>query len=416
MKILFIQHDSFLNGSGGTEKICSFLANAFSKAGNKVIIAVNQEEGGNPRFYLEPAVEVQNIYDEKLKLIKVFLWNNYFGSNPMKWLLCKIIKKGKKLGNWIIQKYYGLSSEGIEFHNLGIRSTHWNQYIHNIQPDIIITMSISSLLEVTFKNEIEVPIIDSINGRPDYDYSDILGCRSLKQMNYLKDSFKYLAGCQVLFENYKAYLPDTFKGIARTIPNPLPQYAENNLVNLTIRKSRYKIVHLGALSITVKQQDIAIKVFSKVAEDYPEWDLEFWGTGHDEQIIQKFIKRNGLENRVFVKGFSNHPEEVLKSAEIFIFPSKYEGLPLALGEAMAIGLPCIGFKSCSGVNQLIKNNESGFLAEDEDEMVEYLKILMDSANLRVKMGRCGHEISKGYDRDEIIKKWKNLVEEVIDVE
>ena len=55
---------------------------------------------------------------------------------------------------------------------------------------------------------------------------------------------------------------------------------------------------------------------------------------------------------------------MVSNASVCAFPSKYEGFPLALTEAMSAGLPCVGFKSCTGVNGLIVDGENGFLVED----------------------------------------------------
>ncbi len=62
MKILLIQHLYFLNGIGGTEKICSILANILSANGYEVEIATNENVVGKPVFTLDKSVRVTNIY------------------------------------------------------------------------------------------------------------------------------------------------------------------------------------------------------------------------------------------------------------------------------------------------------------------------------------------------------------------
>lgn len=58
MKILLVQHLNFINGSGGTEKICSFLANDFALNGHEVEIATNQDISGKPVFPLHGNIKV----------------------------------------------------------------------------------------------------------------------------------------------------------------------------------------------------------------------------------------------------------------------------------------------------------------------------------------------------------------------
>lgn len=63
--------------------------------------------------------------------------------------------------------------------------------------------------------------------------------------------------------------------------------------------------------------------------------------------ILKFIEENNLHNKVCLTGVTDKVEIKLQKADIFAFPSAHEGFPLALTEAMAIGLPAIGYKTCA---------------------------------------------------------------------
>ncbi|EEI92631.1 hypothetical protein HMPREF0765_1723 [Sphingobacterium spiritivorum ATCC 33300] len=99
----------------------------------------------------------------------------------------------------------------------------------------------------------------------------------------------------------------------------------------------------------------------------------------------------------------------MKNADIFIFPSKYEGFGLALGEAMSAGLPSLAFRSCSGVNELIDNGKTGFLAENSLHMKQQLEQLIQSAELRASIGQQAHEAMKEYDPDSILEAWKNMI-------
>ncbi|KPH12275.1 glycosyltransferase [Chryseobacterium sp. ERMR1:04] len=409
MKILFIQHKNFINGSGGTEKICSFLANGLSDLGHTVEIATNQNIEGRPIFPLNKEVLVTNIFDENISQIELKETFNYNGSNPLKWIFYKIKKKSTKRENKRLIKQIGGNDELFTL-NLHNRSKAWKSYIDSLHPDIIITMSISSLLEITFRNEYQIPIVNSTNGRPDYDYSDILWHRSEKEMSLLKESYKKLSAIQVLFDNYKEFLPETFQGKSITISNPVPQIEVKQIVNHLVEKERYKIINIASLAIDCKQQHIAINIFAKIAHKYPNWDLYFWGTGQDYNVLYNQIEEVGLRDRIFLKGFTANPLEELETSDIFIFPSKYEGFPLALTEGMSIGLPSIGFKTCSGVNELIKHNENGFLATTELEMMSNLEALMQDNTLRQTLGESAHLSMKKYDKKSVSQLWKTLID------
>lgn len=412
MKILLIQHHNFLNGSGGTEKIMTFLANGFSDSGHQVEIATNQDIEGKPVFPLSENVKITNIFSDDIVQINLKPTFSYRGSNLFKWIFYKIQKKKIKRENRKLLKQIGGSNELFK-QNLQQRAKAWKCYIDAVNPDIIITMSISSLLEITFENEYQIPIINSTNGRPDYDYSDILWYRSPFEMDLLKRAYQKLSGIQVLFDSYKNFLPETFQGRSDTISNPVPQVDEKEVVNHMVKKERYKIINIASLVIDCKQQHLAINIFSKIANKYPNWDLYFWGTGNDYNVLNNQINEAGIGDRVFLKGFTDDPLEQLKSSDIFIFPSKYEGFPLALTEGMAIGLPSIGFESCSGVNELIKHNENGFLATNEEDMMRYLESLMQDDVLRQTFGENAHLSMEKYDRKNVSQQWETLVRSFI---
>lgn len=404
MKILLIQHLNFLNGSGGTEKICTFLANGFYNVGHEVEIATCQNIDGKTVFPLNTGVKVTNIFSDKIHQTELKPLFNYKGYNFIKWIKYKIKKKIAKKANKEILKRMG-GAEGLFKDNLRNRAQAWKSYIELQQPDIIITMSVSSVLEITFENKYRIPIVNSVNGRPDYDYSDILGYRSPFEMDLLKNAYKSLAGIQILFESYRDFLPQTFQGKMSVIPNPVPQFDNDEIVEHKGSKQKYKIINVASLANHCKQQLLAIEAFAAVSKKYPEWELHFWGEGDDFNFLNDRIKTLDLEDKIFLNGFTDDPVSKLKDSDIFIFPSKYEGFPLALTEAMSSGLPVLGLSNCSGVNELIDHSLNGFLAIDNDELAVYLERLIQNSELRSVMGKNGHTKMKNFTPESVIACW-----------
>lgn len=408
MKILIIQHLNFINGAGGTEKIASFLANGFQQNKHQVEIATNQNISGEAVFKLEKEIKVTNIFSENCVQKELRSIYNYKGKNPFLWLYYKVNKKqAKSFNKNLLKEMHG--EEGLYEFNLNERSKAWKAYILKLNPDVIITMSIGSLLEITFNNSYDIPIVNSVNGRPDYDYTDKLWFRSKQEMLLLEQSFKKLTAIQVLFKSYENYLPKTFLGKSNVIPNPVFQVNDNEVVVHRKDKERYKIINIASLSTSCKQQDIAIEIFSKLAEKYPNWDLYFWGIGSDKEMLQDQINQLNLQKRIFLKGFTHNATGELKASDVFIFPSKYEGFPLALSEAMSIGLPSLGFKTCSGVNELIENESTGFLAKDNFEMQNQLEKLIVHSDLRSSIGKNAHNSMKQFNSKFVLEKWLELL-------
>ena len=159
---------------------------------------------------------------------------------------------------------------------------------------------------------------------------------------------------QVLIPDDIAYLEKRLncKQIV-SIPNIVPQYLE------TCNYSSHKIINVGRVDKIQKRQEILIDAFAKVAQLHSDWTVEIWGDlewdNKYTDILKQKIESYGLEDRVFLMGTTNDVVRKLMDASIFAFPSSHEGFPLALTEAMSIGLPAVGYKSCHAVNQLIKD-------------------------------------------------------------
>ena len=82
---------------------------------------------------------------------------------------------------------------------------------------------------------------------------------------------------------------------------------------------------------------------------------------------------------------------------------------------MAIGLPAIGYKSCSGVNTLIKSNYNGFLVDDGiEDFAQKLKLLMNDDELRVKMGENARHSMEDFSSKIIYDKWEKLILDLLE--
>ena len=156
-------------------------------------------------------------------------------------------------------------------------------------------------------------------------------------------------------------------------------------------KDEHIITMVGRLDKRQKQQHFLIRSFSYLAKESPQWKVLLYGgaftKGYDD-YLKTLIHKFNLENQVFLMGTTDKLSDVLRNSDIFAFPTAYEGFPLALTEAMAIGLPCVGLKTTSAVNELIIDGYNGFLSDNNEyDFAQKLKRLMDDPQLRVTFGR-----------------------------
>lgn len=178
------------------------------------------------------------------------------------------------------------------------------------------------------------------------------------------------------------------------------------------KKEKHLISCVGNVSGR-KNQKLLVHAFAELADRYPSWNVEFWGekSSHYARSMEEEIKAKHLEGRILLKGKTNRNEEVYRRSDIFCIPSTSEGFPQGLAEAMSAGLPCVGLKTCGGTNELIQEGKTGFLVDnDQGILSEALSALMDDGDLRIRMGKAGHELVQQYKPDRMWTMWEELIQ------
>lgn len=114
------------------------------------------------------------------------------------------------------------------------------------------------------------------------------------------------------------------------------------------------------------------------------------GNGPEKQRLQELTKQYGLEGQVVFMGFQEHMEELLQTADAFVFPSLREGLGMAALEALACGIPVIAADN-RGTREYMEDGINGFLCEGTNvhEYAQAIKKLKENPELREKMGEAG---------------------------
>lgn len=135
------------------------------------------------------------------------------------------------------------------------------------------------------------------------------------------------------------------------------------------------------------------------------------GRGSKMIVYENLIKKYHLEKQVILMGYREDISDILKAADIFIFPSKREGLPVALMEAMQAGLPVVCSKIRGNVD-LIKEGKGGYLitAGCEKDYANKIKKLAYNHNLRERMGNWNQTQIKKYSLKRVDLKMRELYE------
>src|SRR5690606_29753976 len=101
-----------------------------------------------------------------------------------------------------------------------------------------------------------------------------------------------------------------------------------------------------------------ITAFSEIVLQKPDITLTIYGEGAERQNLESLIRGLNLTASVFLPGTVRDVEGIMYQADLFVFPSHYEGFPNALCEAMAMGLPVIA-SNCSGNIDIIREGVDG---------------------------------------------------------
>jgi len=166
------------------------------------------------------------------------------------------------------------------------------------------------------------------------------------------------------------------------------------------------IITVGELNAN-KNHIQALKTLSKLTKT--NFHYLIVGNGESEQKLKKAVNELMLQDKVSFLGFRRDVPELLAASDVFILTSRREGLPKALMEAMAVGLPIIA-TDVRGNRDLVKSGENGYLVplDDAEQTAIAIERLINSRNLRCSMGKKSKELVKQYDFQNIIPQMEEI--------
>ncbi len=182
-------------------------------------------------------------------------------------------------------------------------------------------------------------------------YTDLLITMNHEDFALAKEKFKakeikYIPGIGIDTDTFANILVD--KKIKR--------------VEVGLNDDDVMLLSVGEL-IKRKNHEIIIKAIAKINNKNIKYFIA--GRGDRYEYLSNLIKKSKLENQVFLLGFRTDIAELCKLTDIYCFPSFQEGLPVALMEAMASGLPCV-VSEIRGNRDLISNIKGGYLVNPID--------------------------------------------------
>lgn len=201
---------------------------------------------------------------------------------------------------------------------------------------------------------------------------------------------------------------------------------------INVKKFRYIKRHATTEKVTIvsvgrlhkkKGFRYLIRAFKKVHAKAPSSRLIIVGNGVERKNLKRLISKLKLKKSVRLKGFVPHKRLVrlLKKADIFCLPSvttkdgNHEGIPNAIKEAMATGLPIVATRH-GGIPELVKNGREGFLVPEKNvrRLAKKLKHLVKNPSSRLKMGRRGRKkVAKRFNSRKQVRRLESIYRHLI---
>lgn len=180
--------------------------------------------------------------------------------------------------------------------------------------------------------------------------------------------------------------------------------------------SHRDVLFLGRLDAN-KSPDVLLFASKDVLVHFPDTKIVFGGDGEVEKNI-RLAEELGIADSCEFHGWvsGEEREKLFERAGVYCLPSKNEGMPMSVLEAMARGLPTIA-TPVGGVPRVIENEVNGFLmsVDDKDGLAKLLYRLLDSQQLRASIGAAGREVISNHfnierNIDELIWLYKELMD------
>lgn len=225
-------------------------------------------------------------------------------------------------------------------------------------------------------------------------------------------SFRLARFVTVQFDAYREHYPDFIRDRIVSIPNPVEPAAR--APDPAGRPGARKTLLCVARLSYQKNQTALVSAFGRLADAFPDWDLVLVGDGEDGAALEALAAESAPPGRIRFEGARSDVDRYYRDAQLFCLPARWEGFPNVLAEAMAHGLPAVGFADCAGVNALIQPGRTGLLAApmgDEAALAEALAALMADPRRREAMGTAARAEIAPYAPQAVFDRWEALFAE-----
>lgn len=216
-------------------------------------------------------------------------------------------------------------------------------------------------------------------------------------------------------EQVKSKYPPALRRLIDVVPNPLT-LTSSGRADVAPPQRPNILLTVGRLTAQ-KDHETLIRAFALVAPKTPGWKLRIVGDGELRASLEELVHSLGLVERVELPGSIADIASEYLAAQLYVTPSRYESFGLATAEALAYGLPAVGFGDCPGTNELIEDGVNGRLVAGEADrpsaLSQALRELMLDPVRRQRLAAGGGAMQSRFSIDAVLDAWEDLFERTL---
>lgn len=305
-------------------------------------------------------------------------------------------------------KRFNLESENIPCSKIKrnyVRVKRLRQICKREKPDVLVAfMAEPNFRAIIATIGLKTKTVISVRNDPEKEYAGRL-------MNFVGKYILPMAdGCVFQTEEAKKWFPKKLQNKSTIIFNAV----KREFFEAKRKPVNGLIVTCGRLE-EQKNHILLIKAFFNVVKKNPNAYLHIYGEGSLKDYLQSLIDNLGLNHSVKLMGQTNDVVSVLEKADVFVLSSFYEGMPNALMEAMAVGVPCIATDCPCGGARMLLNDNNGILIKNNniDELTNAMEqLIKDDYKKETLSNKCIETVSE-FKAENIFLKWREYIEKVV---
>jgi glycosyltransferase involved in cell wall biosynthesis len=152
--------------------------------------------------------------------------------------------------------------------------------------------------------------------------------------------------------------------------------------NQAENQTAYDVVYLGRLTYP-KNPERLVSVLEQAIAQRPDLTAAIIGAGELEEDVHRLVKEKNLSDNIHCLGFMNNPYGIVQNAKVMLMTSRWEGLPMCVLEALALGVPIVSTPT-DGLQELLEDGQAGFLSDENSVLAESVLNLISDTTLHIR--------------------------------